>query len=147
MGDSLSGFWETGITMVCDTGRFSRTGVVSWATLAPVPLSVPWPSDMLGLWRLLPQMDASSESLRPPGECMDPLWTELHWGVWQNFLHTVTTTVDRITARQREMPSTTTVLMPRGVIPTGTGGTDGDGPGLTKGERKQIYWRLEYRKH
>lgn len=84
-------------------------------------------------------MDASSESLRPPGECMDPLWTELHGRVWQNFLHTVTTKVDRITARQREMPSTTTILRPRGVIPAGTEGADGDGAGLTEGEREQIY--------
>lgn len=129
MGDNLSGSWETGSTMVCERCWLSRTGASFLATDTPIPPVGPCPSDRLGLWRLWPQMDASSESLRPPGECMDPLWTELHWGVWQSFLHTATTMVTRITARQMEIPTTTIMLPPKGAIPTCTGGMDGEDVG------------------
>lgn len=83
-------------------------------------------------------MEASSESFRPPGECTDRLCAELHWGVLQNFLHTVTMTVARITARQREIPSTTIMLPPRGAIPTVVVGKDGDDGGNTEDKHAQI---------
>lgn len=49
-----------------------------------------------------------------------------------------------MTARQREMPSTTAILTPRGVIPTGAGGRDGDGADLTGGggTLKVKIWRI-----
>lgn len=143
VGDSLSGSCETGITSVC---WLPRTEGSFWATLTPVPPSGPWPSDTLGLWRLWPKINASSESLRPPGECMDPLRTELHWGVLQSFLHTVTMIVARITARQREIPSTTTMLAPRGAIPTGAGGRDGEGAGNTGDRREPIMTLVKFLK-
>lgn len=88
-------------------------------------------------------MDASSESLRPPGECMDPVRTELHSGVRQSFLHTVTTTVARITARQREIPTIMTILLPRGEIPMGTGRRDGEGAGNAVDEREPITLKVK----
>lgn len=137
VGDNLSSSCDRGITRVCErdwlpTGAW---GLSFGGTPVPMPPGGPWASDRLGLWRLCPQMEASSESFRPPGECMEPLWTELHWGLWQTFLHTVTTMVARITARQREIPATTTMLPPMGTTLTGTEGWDGEGVGNT-GEKK-----------
>lgn len=72
---------------------------------------------------LRPQIEASSEFLRPPGECIDSGRAELHFGVWHNFLHTVIRTVTRMTNRQREIPATTTTFPPRKEYTVGGDGT------------------------
>lgn len=136
MGDSLSGSCGSGITTVCERGWLPKKAPSFWAAATPTPPEGLWTSDRLGLCRLCPQMEASSESLRPPGECMELLRTELHWGLWQNFLHTVTTTVAIITARQREIPTTTIMLPPKGATPTDAGERDGEGAGTTGRKRK-----------
>lgn len=145
VGDSLSGSCGRGITRVCERGWLPREGLSFWATPTLLTPGGLWLSDRLGLWRLWPQMEASSESLRPPGECMDPLRTELHWGVWQSFLHTVTTIVARIAARQSEIPTTTTMLPPMGATPTRTGGRDGEGAGSTREEWETIVLSILHR--
>lgn len=54
--------------------------------------------------------------------------------------------VARITARQREIPSTTTMLAPRGDIPTGAGGRDGEGASNTGVKRKPIMILVKFLK-
>lgn len=81
-------------------------------------------------------MEASSESLRPPGECIDPRRTELHWGVRQSLRHRVTRMVARMTARHRDIPATTTRLPPRKEEEAGGGGADGEGAGRTGRQRE-----------
>lgn len=143
-GESRSGSCWIGTTRVCVRGSLPRTGASFWVNTTPTPPGGLWLSDKLGLWRLWPHMEASSESLRPPGECMELLRTELHWGVWQNFLHTVTTTVAKITARQRDIPATTTMLPPMGAILTVSAGMDGEGLGKTREEEGKRFWCVKW---
>lgn len=138
MGDSLSGSCEWGTTVACGRGWHPTEGPSFWATPAPVDPGCPWVSDRLGRWRLCPQMEASSDNLRPPGECLDPLWTVLHRGVWQSFLQRVTTTVARITAKHREIPTTTTMLPPMAETPTDA--EVGDDVGNTGGGKEESYY-------
>ena len=138
VGESLSGSCEGVITRDCDRGTLPKEALSFWAAPTPMLPCGPWPSVRLGLWRLCPQIEFSSDSLRPPGEAMEPLRTVLHWGVWQNFLQIATTIVQRITVRQREIPTTTTTLLPKVATPTALGERDGEGSGKAVEEVKTI---------
>ena len=134
-GDSLSGSGGRARTRGSDRDWLPSRGVCLWPA-EPIPCS-PGASIRVGLWRLFPKMEASSESLRPPPvECMDPWRTELQGGARHSFLQAVKRRVARMTARQREMPVTTIRFPPRTVAPAGTPGGEGEGAAVTGGHRR-----------
>ena len=89
-------------------------------------------------------MEASSESLRPPVECVDPWRPELQGGARHSFLQAVKRRVAMMTARQREMPVTTIRLPVRAVVPVGNTGGEGEGAVVTGGDRRTSQTQYNY---